>query len=288
MTKEEVIQKLQDLSIKLHTPMLRQKDIRGVKGLEYYVSIHFRNLADALKAAGLEPTPLAEKMSTSKEELLQYLINLGKKLGKRPTVIEIKKDGRFSERIFQKRFGGIKQGYEKALKELKQAPKETVPEELETVEFPNKGLFSGRAAEAYIIAELMYRGYNSAPLPVDLGIDVVAVKQSKTFYFQVKNVSFNKSNGRRVPITTSSFLNNQSASVFYAFVLQLGQKKQVLMLPFFKIRELMNNGTIQIDKESKEFMVNITWNNDIVQLISTDKTKSIDLSNYLNDWGVII
>lgn len=287
MDKQQVIDRLHELSVKLHTPRLRQKDIRTVKGLEYAIRSNFSGFAEALKAAGLEPTSLAEKMAMSDNELLLYLFNLGRKLERRPTVFDVRKDGRFSEVIFGKRFGNIKKAYELAQRNLGTKQEERRVEE-QILAFPNKGLFIGRAAETYIVAELMYRGFNASILPVDLGVDVVAVKDNKTFYFQVKNISFDKNNSRKIPITTSSFLNNQSTNVFYALVLQKGQNKEVLMLPFLKIRELMNEGIIQLDKEIKDFVLDISRVNDLVQINSKDKTKKSDVSSYLNDWGIIV
>lgn len=287
MDKQQVIERLHDLSVKLRTPRLRQKDIRTVKGLEYAIRSNFSGFAEALKASGLEPTSLAEKMATPDNELLLYLFNLGRKLERRPTVLDIRKDGRFSEVIFGKRFGNVKKAYELALRNMGTKTEERRIEE-QILEFPNKGLFIGRAAETYIVAELMYRGFNASILPVDLGVDVVAVKDNKTFYFQVKNISFDKNQSRKIPITTSSFLKNQSTNVFYAFVLLKGQNKEVLMLPFLKIRELMNEGILQIDKESKDFLIEISRLNNLIKVNSKDKTKSSDVSSYLNDWGIIV
>lgn len=287
MNKQEVIEKLQDLSVKLHTPRLRQKEIRTVKELEYGIRSNFSGIAEALTVAGLEPSPLAEKMATSNKELLFYIFNLGRKLEKRPTVIDIRRDRRFSEVIFSKRFGDVKKAYELALRSLGSKTKRQQPDK-QILKFPNKGLFIGRAAEIYIVAELMYRGFNASLLPVDLGIDVVAVKDNKTFYFQVKNISFDRSNSRSIPITASSFLKNQSTNVFYAFVLQLGQDKQVLILPFLKIRELINEGIIRLDKESKDFLLGILRSDQLVQIKSKDKAKTTDVSSYLDDWGIIV
>lgn len=287
MTKDEVINKLKELAIKLHTPRLRQKDIRSVKKLGYYISIHFKKLAPALKAAGLNPTPLAVKMSVSDKELLSYLLGLGKKIGKRPTVMDIKRDGRFSEKIF-KRFGNIKKAYELAINESKsQAIKEDKEVYLE--DFPNRPVFWGRAAEMYIVAELMYRGYNSSLLPVDLGVDVIAIKDSKTFYFQVKNISFDKVASRTIPITTSSFSKNQSSNMFYVFVLQRGQRKNVLFLPYQKMHELINKKLILFNKENKDFSICISLNDKVVNIHSpSERTKSEDVSSYLDDWDVIV
>lgn len=289
MTKNEVLDKLKELAIKLGTPRLRLKDIRPA-GLQYQVSKHFTGLAVALREAGLEPTPLAEKMATSNKELLDYLLGLGKKLGKKPTVMDVRRDRKFSEVIFNKRFGsnGIQKAYELATKETgAQIVKEN--KKLYLKDFPNKPLFWGRAGETYIVAELMYRGYNASLLPVDLGVDVMAIRNKETFYFQVKNVSFDKVNSRTIRITTSSFSKNQSSNMFYVFVLQRGQEKNVLILPYQRMRELIRKKLILFDKENKDFSICISLKNKMVNIrLPSDRTKTEDVSSYLNDWDVIV
>ena len=290
MTKDEALNRLKELAIKLRTPRLTQKEIRSIKGLEYHLRVHFSGLASALKEAGLQPTPLAEKMSTSDKELLSYILNFSKKIGKRPTVFDIRRDGKYSEVIFNKRFGrnGIQKAYELAKNETKMQP---IKEDKEILikDFLNKPLFWGRAGETYIVAELMYRGYNASLLPVDLGVDVIAIKESKTFYFQVKNVSFDKVSSRTIPITTSSFSKNQSSNMFYVFVLQHGQRKNILFLPYQKMHELINKKLIVFDKDSKDFSICIYLNEKIVNIcLPTDRTKAEDVSSYLDDWDVIV
>lgn len=287
MTKDEVLNKLRELAIKLRTPRLRLKDLRAA-GLQYQVSKHFTGLAIALKEAGLEPTNLAEKMGTTDKELLDYLLNLGKKLGKRPTVMDVRRDKKYSEVIFGKRFGNIRKAYELTINDAKpQASRED--KEIYLEDFPNKPLFWGRAAETYIVAELMYRGFNSSILPVDLGVDVMAIKDSKTFYFQVKNISFDKVASRTIPITTSSFSKNQSSDMYYVFVLQRGLRKNVLILPYQRMHELIRKKLISFNKESKDFSICISLNDTVVNIhLPSDRSKLEDVSSYLDDWDVIV
>ncbi len=290
MTKDQVLNKLKELAIRLRTPRLTQKEIRSVNGLEYHLRLHFTGLASALKEAGLQPTSLAEKMSTSDHELLKYILNLSKKIGKRPTVFDVRRDGKYSEVIFNKRFGvnGIQKAYALSINEIKTQP---IKEDREIYfkDFPNKPLFWGRAGETYIVAELMYRGFNASILPVDLGVDVTAIKDSKTFYFQVKNISFDKVASRTIPITTSSFSKNQSSNMFYVFVLQRGQRKNVLFIPYQKMHELINKKLIIFDKDSKDFSICISLNEKIVNIcLPTDRSKTEDVSSYLDDWDVIV
>ena len=107
MTKQEVIVKLQELAKKLGTDTLRQEDIKKA-GFLYQVQMHFGGkLKPALTAAGLKPSRLGEAMSTSKEELLQHIHNLQKKLGRPPTIIDLRREGKFSDKIYETRFGSF-------------------------------------------------------------------------------------------------------------------------------------------------------------------------------------
>lgn len=44
----------------------------------------------------------------------------------------------------------------------------------------------GKAGEYYVASRLILLGFNASILPVEEGVDVIAVKGGKTFYFQVK------------------------------------------------------------------------------------------------------
>lgn len=287
MNKEEVLNRLKELAIKLGTPRLRREDIISVPGLINQVYNKFDGLAPALKEAGLEPTSLAEKMKTSNEELLYYILNLGKKIGKRPTVMDVRRDGKYWDKIFN-RFGGVRKAYELATNNLKP---QIIHEDKEVFleDFPYNSLFWGKAAEYYIVTELMYHGFNANLLPVDLGVDVTAIKDNKTFYFQVKNVSFDKTGSRKIQITMSSFLRNQSSNMFYTFVLQRGLRKNVLILPYQRIHELIRKNLILFNKESKDFSICISLNDKVVDIyLPSDKKMSENVSNFLDDWDVIV
>ena len=288
MTREEVIEKLRELAINIGTSRLRGKDIRSVSGLEYYLRIHFNGLASALKEANLEPTDLAEKMSTTNEELLSYVRDLGDRIGKRPTVFDVKRDKKYSDKIFETRFGNIQKAYELATMGLN-TPINKASEDIFIDDFPFRPQFWGKATELYIVAELMFRGFNSSLLQVDLGVDVIAIKDNKTFYFQVKSVSFDKISSRTIKITASSFSRTAASNMFYMFVLQRGLKRNILILPYQRIHELIKKELIAVPEEGKEFPISISVKNEIVNIyLPSDKSKVEDVSSYLNDWDVIV
>jgi hypothetical protein len=116
MDREELLRKLRDLAQELGKETLTQKDIRASEISTYWIGKHFRNLASALEAAGLQPSKLAKSMATSNDELLDYLDDLQRRLGRRPTYLDIDREGRFSQAIFSSRFGSL----DNALSQLKE------------------------------------------------------------------------------------------------------------------------------------------------------------------------
>jgi SMC interacting uncharacterized protein involved in chromosome segregation len=116
MNREELIRKLQELAQELGKETLTQKDIKASEISVYWIGKHFGNMASALEAAGLQPSKLAKSMATSDDELLDYLDDLQRRLGQRPTYLDIDRGGRFSQRIFTGRFGSL----ENALSQLRE------------------------------------------------------------------------------------------------------------------------------------------------------------------------
>ncbi|GEM_PF-2726105 len=101
MDKQEVIAKLQELAKKLGTDTLRQEDIKKA-GFFYQVTLNFGGkIKPALMAAGLKTSRLGEAMSTTEEELLQHIRDLRKKLGRPPVIIDLRRERKFSDKIFK-------------------------------------------------------------------------------------------------------------------------------------------------------------------------------------------
>jgi hypothetical protein len=100
MNRKELIRSLRELAQELGKDTLTQKDIKESEISTYWVRKHFRTMASAMEAAGLQPSKLARSMATSDEELLDYLDDLQRRLGQRPTYLDIDREGRFSQRIF--------------------------------------------------------------------------------------------------------------------------------------------------------------------------------------------
>jgi len=264
MTKAQVIQRLKELSKEINKRKLTLRDIRKIPKLEFNLYIYFENVADALSESGLESSQLAKIYATTDDELLQYLWNLSIRIKKVPSSRDINKDGEHEYHIFARRFVTVKNAYDAAKKKFGSTehrlnieehlpikeevnPEVTIP----IKEFAYKGEFYGVAAENLVVSELLYRGYEAYLINVDLGLDVVAQKDGKTFYFQVKNISFDNSNTRTITITKSSYIRNKANNVYYFLIMQTKFERDFIIIPQLRFQEFEENGLIKpADKEN--------------------------------------
>lgn len=289
MAKEEIIRKLQELAKKLGTDTLRREDIQKA-GFIYQVDMQFGGkIKPALIAAGLKPSRLGEAMSATEEELLQHIRDLQKKLGRPPTIIDLRREGRFSDRIYETRFGSFPEARAIALGGI---PPESSKKSQKPGDSNNIGdhfNYMGKAGEMFVISELLYQDFNANLALIDTGVDVIATKNDKTFYFQVKNVSFKNTNIRTVPITTSSFINNQKGNMYYMFVLQQQHGKNVLIVPYHNIHQYIQREIIQFDEQKRQFNIIISIANNTVKINSaTEGQQAEDVKHMVDDWKVIV
>ncbi|HEY2169857.1 MAG TPA: hypothetical protein VGJ30_09560 [Candidatus Angelobacter sp.] len=79
-------------------------ELRRITGVSHYrVLAEFPTLREAVRAAGLEPNPKGEKIST--EDLLADWKRVAEKLGRRPSRAEYVREGRYSAGALTVRFG---------------------------------------------------------------------------------------------------------------------------------------------------------------------------------------
>ena len=103
MTKEEIVVAIRQTGAELGRAPSRG-ELRRITGVSHYrVLSQFRTLREAVRAAGLEPNPKGEKIST--EELIRDWKRVGKKLGRRPSRAEYVRAGRYSAGALVGRFG---------------------------------------------------------------------------------------------------------------------------------------------------------------------------------------
>lgn len=283
--KDEVIEHLKKLSLGLKTrDYLTLDDLRKIPRLEYYMQFHFRGFANALKAANLPSSKLAAAMRITNEELLSYLRDLRAKLNRNPKVwdftddIELYKkysDYKISWSIYKTRFGGLREA-------IKLIEKDKIVREEDNKILPDflwgKGRYWGEAAEIHVTAELLYRGFQAANIPVDVGLDILAVKDNNTFYFQVKHKDI--SNNQAIKITKSSFEKTGRGNVYYVFVILSNSKRDFLIIPFHIVNDWIREGIAEATEDGY-YLIYIKTKGSKYFL------KEKDLDYYLNNWDLI-
>ncbi len=296
MQKEEVINNLKRLAQELSDKKyITLKDVRSVPRLGHYVYFHFKTLNKALSAAGLPSSHLASSMNIDDLDLLNYLIDLQNELGHPPTLWDIQHDEniykkysqqKISWSIYKSRFDGLRKakqlvetGNPKSASVRKvskfMAKKENGEEDSEFLQAKRR--YWGKAAELHVTAELLYHGFQAANIPVDVGLDVLAVKKNKTFYFQVKHKDL--SNNQAIKITKSSFQRTGGGEVYYIFVLLLEEKRDFMIIPYHLMSDWIKEKIVEDTDDG--YLVYIKY----VKGESRQYTlKEKVLDNYLNNW----
>ena len=110
-SRETIIQTLQNIAAQVGRPVLSKKDVQAHLSLSV-VNYHFGRLSDALAAAGLvankpgSPDGIPNKR-LSDDELFESIVEVENQIGRAPSFSDYRADGgRFSNRPFNKRFGG--------------------------------------------------------------------------------------------------------------------------------------------------------------------------------------
>lgn len=267
------------------------------------IESNFGSFAKAMEAANLKPVKWAK---VSDEELFKAYDHVYKTLGYyplgHPGQEELSRLTSISGHTFRKRFKGLKNflfEYKNWLLEKNvKTQQQTVSAKAnvykkpkiqlgETEYFDNKQRYSGKAAENLVVAELLFRGFNAQILQVDEGIDVFAtnIKKNELYLIQVKHTYYdNITKSRPVSITVSSFEKNKKSNVYYILVLERDiDKRDFLILPFIKVDELIENGSISKNENSTKMLITVVHNGEDDALIG--KT---DVSRYLNAWDVLL
>lgn len=291
MTEDQVISNLKKIaSQKKDKQYITLNDLRAIPGLEYNVYFHFKRLGNALQAAGLPSSKLASSMKATNEDLLNYLIDLrDQKNGHNPSVYDIDRDDeiykkysekKFSWAIFKSRFGGLRKAIEQIGPNDGKDTKKTLFRETKADNvglFQNTNRFYGEGAELHVTAELLYHEFQAANIPVDEGLDILAVKNNKTFYFQVKHKDLNSNNP--IKLTKSSFERSGGGSVYYIFVLLSEKKRDFLILPYHIVNDWIREKLVE--EQEKEYLIQIKKEGEEY------KFKNIILNKYLDGWDSI-
>lgn len=114
----------------------------------------------------------------------------------------------------------------------------------------------GKAGEYAVMSELLYRGYHVCPMSVDDGVDVVAFKDRKVYFIQVKTTGLD-SGTFRFGVVRESF-ERYKDSMFYVFVLRyvdVADKlvNQFLVFPYWILVDFMRSGLASENGKTIDF-----------------------------------
>ena len=143
--------------------------------------------------------------------------------------------------------------------------------------------YTGKGGEHLVCSELLFRGFNASIMSVDVGMDIIATKNSKLFSVQVKTSNLNSFNTYVFDVRKVSFERHDSGNIFYIFVLHGQDKDNYLILPYFEMEKKVHEKAILEVGQGKRFRVNIKIREDNIYL----GTKEHQMNYYLNNWDII-
>ena len=109
---------------------------------------------------------------------------------------------------------------------------------------PVPNAFLGKAGEYAVMGELLFWGFNTSSMIVDDGVDVVANKEGKFFYIQVKTATRQDSGKYSFTIGQAAFKRYNASDVFYVFVMRGILSNEYIIVPSTHINFLIDTGVI--------------------------------------------
>ena len=124
--------------------------------------------------------------------------------------------------------------------------------------------YVGKAGEMAVFSELLFYGYNASIMSVDDGIDLVATKDGRFFFIQVKTAISNNDKIPNFSIKKDSFVRYDKSETFYILVVRNFDKKGhsnlFFVIPNHTIRKMIYDGII---KDSDSYSIRITQENGV-------------------------
>lgn len=173
--------------------------------------------------------------------------------------------------------GGYRKGYYKLRKPKKKAEKPVVAPISKDRQSTVNSNFIGKAGEMAVCSELLFREYIATTMPFDDGIDIVAMKEGKTFYIQVKTTQLTKEGNFSIKIPTSSYERYCRNDCFYIFVVR-GEKNTYIVTTAHDIWLWIQRGSSKNDRN-----ITITF----TQLAGQLQVNGEDISPLINAFNII-
>ena len=168
-------------------------------------------------------------------------------------------------------------------KEIEETPKIREEEKAEEEKIVIEGVFTGKGGEYLVCSELLFLGFNASIMNVDVGIDIVAVKENQIFGIQVKTSNLNSYKTYVFNIRTVSFQRHSNSGVFYIFVLHEKKKNHFLILPFHEMEKKVHEKAIFKVNDGKLYRVTIKFRDEKIYLGNEDH----EMGYFLNNWSLI-
>lgn len=145
-------------------------------------------------------------------------------------------------------------------------------------------MFIGKAGEMAVISELLYQGFTANTMIVDQGIDIVASRDNKFYYIQVKTTYLDENGKCSISIPRSSFERVESLyNVSYVIVVRTGiGEHQFLVLTQSAIGHWIDDK--YIEKTDANVNIKIVYDDiDKQPYLYNDRYK-VKVSSYLNNF----
>ena len=168
-------------------------------------------------------------------------------------------------------------------KEIRETPRIREVEKAEEEKIVMEGGFTGKGGEHLVCSELLFRGFNASIMSVDVGIDIVAVRDNQLFGIQVKTSNINRFDTYVFDIRKVSFERHSNGNVFYIFVLHGEKKNHFLILPFHEVEKKVHEKAILEVGHGKRYRVNIKFRDEKIYLGNMDH----EMGYFLDNWNVI-
>jgi hypothetical protein len=144
--------------------------------------------------------------------------------------------------------------------------------------------FFGKAGEYAIFSEMLFRGYNASIMTVDEGIDIIASKQNRFFYIQVKTSK--DTNGTFMfTIKKTSFAANLNGGTFYILAARRLLRDRHLcdyvILPSTNLQQMITKGVLT-GLNSYTLKLTITDNGQFLL------NKGEDVTHFVNRFSLIV
>ena len=143
--------------------------------------------------------------------------------------------------------------------------------------------FTGKAGEHLVCSELLFRGFNSSIMSVDVGMDIIATKNGKLFSIQVKTANANAFNTYNFNVRRVSFERDHAGNTFYIFILRQNGKCDFLILPLSELeKKVVEKGIIYVASQ-EIYRLKIDVRDEKIYL----GNRSHEMGYYKNNWDVI-